>query len=79
MHKASKGSVFGAVGLAAFGVAYDGGLFGATDGHDHSALVSFAVSTGATVATIQFVTVNTTGEDVAVISPDTDSLGTLKS
>ena len=75
MHKAP---VFGLVGLTAFGVGYDAGLFGTPDGHDHSALVSFAVSTGATVTAIHFVTVNTTGEDVAIVPPDLCSVRTHK-
>ena len=31
----SRGSIYGLIGLTAFGVAYDSGLFGPTDGHDH--------------------------------------------
>jgi hypothetical protein len=69
MHKASKASVYSVIGLTALGVGYDSGLFGTPDGHDHSALVSVAVSTGATVSTITYINNNVTGEDVAVVPP----------
>jgi hypothetical protein len=46
MQKASHASIYGLIGLTGFGVAYDCGLFGIPDGHDHSALISIASATG---------------------------------
>ena len=73
MHKASRTSVFGLVGLTAFGVAYDSGLFGAPDGHDHSALIllSIAPSTGTLNVPMYSVMNNVTGDSVVIYHPET--------
>lgn len=75
MHKAP---VFGLVGLTAFGVAYDAGLLGTPDGHDHSAVVSVATAVSTGLANTVIVFNNVTGEDVAVVPPDLGLVGTLK-
>jgi len=51
-----------------FGVAYDSGLFGAPDGHDHSALVMIAPSTGTWVATV-YAPITVTGDEVPIFRP----------
>jgi hypothetical protein len=38
MYKPSRAPIFGLVGLTAFGVAYDSGLFGTPDGFENSPL-----------------------------------------
>jgi hypothetical protein len=54
--------------LTIFGVAYDSGLLGPTDGHDHSAVVAVAAWTGTTA--VNFYVPNTiTGDDIAVTPP----------
>jgi len=68
--KPSAFLIYGGVGLTAFGVAYDGGLLGPTDGHDHSAVFSASVSatgtnTGATYAVMNFVT----GDEIVAMLP----------
>ena len=71
MDKPSRGAVYGVLGLAGFGVLYDCGLFGPPDGHDHSAAISIAPSTGSlTISSgVFFVSQNNTGEDIAVPLP----------
>jgi hypothetical protein len=65
----SRASIYGLIGLTAFGVAYDSGLFGPTDGHDHSAVVSMPLtagtSTGLSLGSV-YVPNAVTGEDVVV-------------
>jgi hypothetical protein len=65
-------SIYGLVGLTAFGVAYDAGLFGATDGFDHSALISISVapSTG-TINVPMAIMNNVTGDSVMIHWPET--------
>lgn len=65
MRKPYPATIYAAVGLTAFGVGYDSGLFGTPDGHNHSAPVSFAVAgaTGASVSNVH-VTNNITGDEV---------------
>ena len=71
MHKPSRTAVYGVIGLAGFGVAYDCGLFGPTDGHDHSAIISIAPSTGTVTGPVTAVLIaqNVTGEDIAMPLP----------
>lgn len=73
MHNAfPRASIWGLIGLTSFGVAYDSGLFGVPDGHDHSAVLSVAASTGsiASVNSIIAYTPNTiTGDDIAMPWP----------
>lgn len=65
MHKYSRGSIGGAVGLAFFGVVYDSGFVGPTDGHDHSAVFSIAATNTGASSTI-FIVKTITGEDVVI-------------
>ncbi len=80
MHNASRASIWGLIGLTSFGVAYDSGLFGVPDGHDHSAVLSIAGSTG-TVAAVNGVIVYTpntaTGDDIAMPGPRGPGLGKI--
>jgi hypothetical protein len=77
MHKVSRASVYGLVGLTAFGVAYDSGLFGPPDGHDHSALIAIFItpSTGTAISNYSVVD-NVTGNSVAIHQPETIRLQT---
>ena len=76
MHKVSRSSVFGLVGLTAFGVAYDSGLFGTPDGFDHSAVIAISVapSTGTLNVPMYAVINNTTGEYVAINHPEPETI-----
>jgi hypothetical protein len=71
MHKPSRLATYGVIGLAGFGVGYDCGLFGPRDGHDHSAIISIAPSTGTVTGPYPaiFISQNVTGEDIAVPLP----------
>jgi hypothetical protein len=62
----------GLVGLTAFGVAYDCGLFGTPDGYDHSALIAISVtpSTGTLNVPAYSVVNNVTGAGVAIYQPE---------
>jgi hypothetical protein len=73
MQKASHASIYGLIGLTGFGVAYDCGLFGTPDGHDHSALISIASasSTGTLGTPMYAVLNNVTGEAVTVARSET--------
>jgi hypothetical protein len=54
------------VGLSGFGVAYDSGVFGTPDGHDHSAVISVSANTGSTVAVADRVILDSVlGEQIA--------------
>jgi hypothetical protein len=68
MHKPSRISIYGVLGLTAFGVGYDCGLFGPPDGFDHSAVISVPAST--TTASMSFgvvyVTQAVTGDDIVI-------------
>jgi hypothetical protein len=65
-------AAYSVAGLTLFGVAYDSGLFGTPDGHDHSVVVSITPSTASSALTPNAVVVNNvTGEGVAVVSPKT--------
>lgn len=57
MHKPPAVLVYSGIGLASFGLAYDSGLLGATDGHDHSAV--FAVATTSSTGTTAFISAGT--------------------
>jgi hypothetical protein len=63
-------SIYGPVGLTAFAVAYDAGLFGMPDGFDHSALISISVaaSTG-TLNVPMAIMNNVTGDSIAIDHP----------
>jgi hypothetical protein len=78
MYKPSHASIFGLVGLTAFGVAYDSGLFGTPDGHDHSAVIaiSVAASTGSLAIPMYAVMNNVTGDNVAIYPPETINVQT---
>ena len=70
-----RASIFGLLGLTAFGVVYDSGLFGTPDGYDHSAFISIASSTGTVAppapAVLTYAVLNNvTGEDVTVLPPN---------
>lgn len=67
MHKPSRAYISGLVGLTAFGVAYDSGLFGTPDGYDHSAMISVASSTGTLAWPAYAVLNNVTGEAVTIV------------
>jgi hypothetical protein len=71
MHKASRASICGLIGLTGFGVAHDCGLFGVPDGHDHSATVSIASSSGTLTMSsgVVYATNNVTGDDIAIPGP----------
>ena len=71
MHKPSAVLIYGGIGLASFGVACDSGLFGPTDGFDHSAVVTFSGPTGTSSSGIGVVTVQNTiaGDDFHVVNP----------
>ena len=71
MHKPSRVSIYGVVGLATFGAVYDCGLFGAPDGYDHSAPISISASSATVTmsAGAVYVTQAVTGEDIAVLLP----------
>ena len=72
MHKPSRGSVYSIIGLASFGVVYDCGLFGPTDRHDHSAVISIIAPSTSTVtmsAGVLYISQSVTGEDIAVPLP----------
>jgi hypothetical protein len=71
MQKASHASIYGLIGLTGFGVAYDCGLFGIPDGHDHSALISIASATGTLGMPMYAVLNNVTGEAVTVVRSET--------
>ena len=76
MHKVP---VYGLVGLTAFGVTYDAGLFGTPDGHDHSAVISVAATAASTgLPNTVIVFNNVTGENVVVVPPEVGSVGNLK-
>jgi hypothetical protein len=70
MRKPSPASIYGLVGLTALGVAYDSGLFGPSDGLDHSALISISVapSTGS-LSIPMYIANNITGDPVAIYQP----------
>jgi hypothetical protein len=58
------------IGLAGFGVGYDSGFFGPTDGHDHSAVVT-AASTGSVGLSNGIILMSETimGGEIAVTPP----------
>jgi hypothetical protein len=66
----SPASIYGLVGLTAFGVAYDCGLFGAPDGYDHSAVLSMMPSTGSLAMPMYSVMNNITGDNVVIHQPE---------
>jgi hypothetical protein len=70
MNKQLNLSIYGMIGLAGFGVGYDTGFFGPTDGHDHSAVVTVA-GTGSTGLSGGVVLVSDAimGNDIAVTPP----------
>ena len=70
MRKPSPISIRIAVGLAGFGVAYDSGLFGPTDGRDHSAVFSIPVGVTGTGSTFQpiYAVNNITGDEIVAPS-----------
>jgi hypothetical protein len=66
----SKPLIYGGVGLTIFGVAYDSGLLGPTDGHDHSVVFSSATST-VSISAGSLVMPNTvTGDEVVAPLPN---------
>jgi hypothetical protein len=72
MHRPSHVVTYGVVGLAGFGIAYDCGLFGPPDGHDHSAVVAIAPSPGSlglSNGSMAYVSNGVTGEEIAVFLP----------
>lgn len=71
MQKPSRYSIFGAVAIAGFGVTYNSGLFGPTDGNDHSVIVT-AASTGSLGLSNGALTVAETilGSEIPVIPPN---------
>jgi hypothetical protein len=71
MHKPSRVSIYGVLGLAGFGVGYDCGLFGTPDGYDHSAVISIPASTTTVTMSngLVYVTQAVTGEDITVPLP----------
>jgi hypothetical protein len=70
MHKPSAVLICGGIGLASVGVAYDGGLFGTTDGHDHSVVFSVAATSTSSFAAGTFTVVsNITGDEVVAPLP----------
>jgi hypothetical protein len=65
-------SIYGLVGLTAFGVAYDAGLFGASDGFDHSALISIAVAASTGTLNVPMAIMNNmTGDSIVFHWPET--------
>jgi hypothetical protein len=72
MHRPSAVLIYGGIGLTSFGVAYDSGLLGATDGQDHSALFAVSGATG-TISSASGVTCavvnNITGDTVVAPLP----------
>jgi hypothetical protein len=72
MQKPSAFLIYGGVGITLVGVAYDGGLFGPTDGQDHSAVFSVPVGATGTVAQVTFTVVNNvTGDEIVAPLPNT--------
>jgi hypothetical protein len=71
MHAPLRWSVYGLVGLAGFGVAYDSGSFGPPDGFDHSAVVTVTVATSSVTLSggVLSLTNNITGDGIAVPPP----------
>jgi hypothetical protein len=70
IHKPSAFFIYGGIGLTSLGVAYDSGLFGAPDGHDHSVVFSVGASSTSSVAAGTFTVVsNITGDEVVVELP----------
>jgi hypothetical protein len=66
MNKPSRISTYGLIGLAGFGVFYDCGLFGPTDGFDHSIMISMPST--ATIGMPTYAVLNNiTGEDVMLV------------
>jgi hypothetical protein len=64
--------IYGLAVLTVFGVAYDAGFFGATDGHDHSAIVAMPGATGSVGLSngVILVTDNITGDEIKIAAPD---------
>jgi hypothetical protein len=72
MQTPSRVSLYSVIGLVGFGVAYDSGLFGTPDGHDHSAMISISSSTTSSVVVSGGVVYGlnaVTGDDFAVPLP----------
>lgn len=72
MKTPSQPAIYGVVGLAAFGVAYDSGLFGHPDGYDHSAVVTVA-ATGVSASSIigaVYISNPIEGSDFRVYTPN---------
>jgi hypothetical protein len=67
VHKPSAVLIHGGIGLAGFGVACDGGVFGPMDGHDHSAM--FVVAASSSVGPTFAVVNNITGDEVVALLP----------
>ena len=70
MHKPSAVLIYSGIGLTSFGVAYDSGFFGTTDGHDHSAVFAAPGATGtvSSVSGVIYTAVNNITGD-AVVAP----------
>jgi hypothetical protein len=76
MHKPSAVLIYGGIGITSFGVAYDSGYLGSTDGQDHSAVFSIpsgVTGTSSDSRTSYTVVNNITGDEVVAPLPSRKS------